>query len=136
MAGVNKVILLGNVGKDPEVRTVGSGMVAGITLATSESYKDKEGKKVETTEWHNLVIWGKLAEIVQKYIKKGDKIYVEGKIVTEKWTDKDGNNRFTTKIKVTELTMLSGGAQKSEGNAPQEAQVIEDSEEGGDGLPF
>ncbi len=100
--GVNKVILIGNLGKDPEVRyTPGGDAVANITLATSESWKDKNtGEQKEKTEWHRVVFFGKLAEIVGQYLKKGSKIYVEGKLQTRKWQDKNGQDRYTTEVVV------------------------------------
>lgn len=106
---VNKVILIGNVGKDPEVRyTPSNQAVAQFSLATSESWKDQSGKQVEKTEWHNLVVWGKLAEICQEYVKKGHKIYVEGRLQTRSWDDKEtGAKRYTTEIVVTDLLMLT-----------------------------
>lgn len=108
--GVNKVILIGNLGKDPEVRYMPSGgAVASATLATSESWKDKQtGDKKEHTEWHNLTFFGKLAEIAGEYLKKGSKVYVEGSIRTEKWQDKEGKDRYTTKIIVNDMQMLDG----------------------------
>jgi single-strand DNA-binding protein len=110
---VNKVILVGHLGKDPEVRYMPSGeAVANVTLATSESWKDKSGEKQEKTEWHNVVFYRRLAEIVGEYVKKGSQIYVEGKITTEKWQDKEGKDRYTTKIVANEMKMLgskSGG---------------------------
>lgn len=136
MAGVNKVILLGNVGKDPEVRHLESGnVVAGLTIATSEKYKDKSGQSQEVTEWHNVVVWGKLAEIVEKYVSKGNQLYVEGKIKTEKWTDKDGNERKTTKIFATEITLLGGKGGSGGGGQAQDVPVMEGSG-GEDDLPF
>ena len=106
--GVNKVILVGNLGKDPEVRYMPSGgAVANTTLATSESWKDKQsGETQERTEWHNLTFYGKVAEIAGEYLKKGSQIYVEGSIRTEKWQDKEGKDRFTTKIIVSDMQML------------------------------
>jgi single-strand DNA-binding protein len=107
---VNKVILIGNIGADPEVRYLDSNkVVANMRLATSEGYKDKEGNRVTQTEWHNLEMWDDLAKIAEKYIRKGKEIYVEGKIKTDTWQDKEGNNRYTTKIRVTSLTLLRGG---------------------------
>jgi single-strand DNA-binding protein len=108
--GINKVILIGNCGKDPDVRFTPAGQaVANVSLATSESWKDKNsGEKVEKTEWHNLVFWGKLAEIVGEYVKKGGQIYVEGKLHTEKWQDKDGKDRYTTKITCDQMLLLGG----------------------------
>lgn len=112
--GVNKVILIGNLGKDPEVRYSPNGSaVANITLATSESWKDKNsGEKQEKTEWHRVVFFGKLAEIAGEYLKKGSQVYVEGRLQTRKWQDKDGKDRYTTEIVANELQMLGsrGGA--------------------------
>lgn len=105
---VNKVILLGNVGADPAIREVNEMKVASFSLATSESYKDKQGNKVEKTEWHNLVVWGALAKVVESYVKKGDKLYVEGKISYRSYEDKEGQQKHITEIKVTELRMLGG----------------------------
>jgi single-strand DNA-binding protein len=109
MAGVNKVILLGNLGKDPEVRHLEGGVaVARLTLATNESYKDKSGKRVEQTEWHNIVLWRGLAEVAEKYLKKGSLIYLEGKIKSRSWEDKDGVKKYTTEIVADTFTMLDG----------------------------
>jgi single-strand DNA-binding protein len=106
---VNKVILIGHLGKDPEVRYLPSGeAVANLTLATSETWKDKTGEKQEKTEWHNVVFFKRLAEIVGEYLKKGSLIYVEGRITTEKWQDKEGKDRYTTKIVANEMKMLGG----------------------------
>ncbi|MBW6461420.1 MAG: single-stranded DNA-binding protein, partial [Bacteroidales bacterium] len=101
MAGINRVILIGNLGKDPEIRNLEGGVkVANFSLATTESYRSKNGDKVEHTEWHNLVLWRGLAEVAENYLKKGNSIYVEGRIRTRDWTDKDGNKRYTTEILV------------------------------------
>ncbi|MCX6182356.1 MAG: single-stranded DNA-binding protein [Bacteroidetes bacterium] len=109
MAGVNKVILVGNLGKDPEVRYLEGGTaVANFTLATTETYKDKNGNRVEQTEWHNVVVWRGLAEIAEKYLKKGNQVYVEGKLRTRTWDDKDGVKRYTTEIIADNMTMLGG----------------------------
>jgi single-strand DNA-binding protein len=114
MSGVNKVILVGRLGADPEVRTLESGTkVASVRLATSERYKDRNGNQQEATEWHNVVLWRGLADITEKYLKKGDQVYVEGRIKTRKWTDKDGNDRYSTDILANELTMLGGGQGRS-----------------------
>lgn len=106
--GVNKVILVGNLGKDPEVRYSPNGSaVANCTLATTESWKDKtSGEKQEKTEWHRVVFFGKLAEIVGEYLKKGSQIYVEGRLQTRKWQDKEGKDRYTTEIVASEMQML------------------------------
>jgi single-strand DNA-binding protein len=106
---VNKVILLGNLGKDPEVRYMTSGeAITTITLATSENWKDKSGEKQEKTEWHRVVFFGKLAEIAGEYLKKGRQVYVEGKLQTRKWQDKEGQDRYTTEIVAKEMTLLGG----------------------------
>jgi len=118
--GVNKVILIGNIGKDPEVRYTQSGTaVCNTSLATSESWKDKQsGEQQERTEWHNLTFFGRMAEVAGEYLKKGSQVYVEGSITTDKWQDKDGNDRYTTKIKVRDMQML-GGKGGSSGNSHQ-----------------
>jgi single-strand DNA-binding protein len=104
---VNKVILVGRLGKDPETRYMTNGeAVTNVTLATSENWKDKNGEKQEKTEWHNLVFYRRLAEIAGEYLKKGSQIYVEGKIQTRKWQDKEGKDRYTTEIVVNEMQML------------------------------
>lgn len=112
--GVNKVILVGNLGRDPEVRYSPNGSaVANVTLATSESWKDKNsGEKQEKTEWHRIVFFGRLAEIAGEYLKKGAQIYVEGRLQTRKWQDKEGHERYTTEIVANEMQMLGsrGGA--------------------------
>ena len=106
--GVNKVILVGNLGKDPEVRySPSGGAVANITLATSESWKDKtSGEKQEKTEWHRVVFFGRLAEIAGEYLKKGAQVYIEGRLQTRKWQDKEGKDRYTTEIVANEMQML------------------------------
>ena len=110
MSGVNKVILVGRLGKDPEVRNLDNGAaVANFTIATSESYKDKTtGEKKEITEWHNVVLWRGLAEISQKYLHKGDMVYIEGKLRTRSW-EKEGVTRYTTEIVADNMTMLNTG---------------------------
>jgi len=107
--GVNKVILIGNLGKDPEVRSFANGgSVCNATLATSESWKDREGNPQERTEWHNVVFNDKLAEIAGKFLRKGSKVYVEGSLRTRKWQDKTGQDRYTTEIRVNDMQMLDG----------------------------
>src|SRR5579872_2810951 len=108
--GVNKVILIGNMGGDPEVRYMpAGGAVANITIATSESWKDKQsGEAQERTEWHRVVFFNRLAEIVSEYLRKGSKVYVEGSLRTRKWTDKNGVERYTTEIVANEMQMLDG----------------------------
>ncbi len=106
MAGINKVILVGNIGKDPEVRHLEGGVaVAKFPLATSETYKKSDGTKVETTEWHNIVMWRGLAEIAEKYVRKGSLVYIEGKIKTNSWED-NGVKKFRTEIIADVMTML------------------------------
>lgn len=117
--GVNKVILVGNLGKDPEVRYMpNGGAVASITLATSESWRDKQtGETKEKTEWHRVVLFGKLAEVAGEYLRKGSQIYIEGKLATRKWQDQSGQERYTTEIHVNvdgTMQMLGG---RQEGNA-------------------
>ena len=139
--GINKVILVGNVGKDPEVRHLDSGVaVTTFPLATSESYKNKEGQKVTNTEWHNVVLWRGLAEVAEKYVKKGNPLYIEGKIRTRSWDDKDGNKRYTTEI-VTDVMQMLGSKQSSEDAAASASEStsavdIENIPAGEDDLPF
>jgi len=108
--GINKVILVGNLGNDPDVRyTAGGAAVTRISIATTEAWKDKEsGEQQEKTEWHKVVFFGKLAEIVAEYLKKGSQVYVEGRLQTNKWQDKEGNDRYTTEIIASEMQMLGG----------------------------
>jgi single-strand DNA-binding protein len=114
MASVNKVILVGNVGRDPESRYMPSGdAIVNLSLATTDTWKDKNGEKQERTEWHRVVIFGKTAEIAVQYLKKGSQIYIEGRLQTRKWTDKEGHERYTTEIVADRMQMLgsrSGGA--------------------------
>jgi len=123
MAGsINKVILIGNLGKDPEIRHLESGVsVANYPIATSEVYKDrKTGEKVTQTEWHNIVLWRGLAEISEKYLKKGDKVYIEGKLRTRSWQDQEGNNRYTTEVIADNLTMLGKNPDNRKENTTSE----------------
>lgn len=109
MASVNKVILIGNLGKDPETRYMQNGdAVTSIALATTDTWKDKNGEKQEKTEWHRVTFYRKLAEIVGEYLKKGRSVYVEGRLETKKWTDKNGVERYTTEIIATDMKMLGG----------------------------
>ena len=113
--GVNKVILVGNLGKDPEIKYTASGAaIANLTLATSESWNDKQsGEKVEKTEWHRVVAFQRLAEIMGEYLRKGSQVYIEGKLQTRKWQDQNGQDRWTTEIVANEMQML--GARGGEG---------------------
>ncbi|MCB2378859.1 single-stranded DNA-binding protein [Hymenobacter sp. BT635] len=144
MAGINKVILVGNLGKDPEVRHLeGGSSVAHFTLATNDYYKDKSGNRVERTEWHNITAWRGLAEMAEKYLKKGQQIYVEGKLRTRQYQDKDNQTRYITEIVADEISMLGGRPQNDtqasngqQGNEhPAEAQTFRQEPEI-DQLPF
>lgn len=107
MAGINKAILVGRLGKDPEIRYTPSGTaIANFTMATSENYKDKDGQKQERTEWHRIVAFGKLAEICGEYLAKGKQVYIEGRIQTRSWDDKDGNKKYMTEIVANTMQML------------------------------
>ena len=121
--GVNKVTLIGKVGNDPELRSTQSGSaVANITLATSESWRDKETQETkERVEWHRVIFFGRLAEVVNEYLRKGSQVYVEGRIQTRKWQDKDGNDRYTTEIVANEMQMLGSRGTNSESPANQQS---------------
>ena len=120
MASLNKVILIGNLGKDPETRYAPSGdAICNLVIATSEAWKDKNtGEKKESTEWHRVVFFGKLAEVAAQYLKKGAQVYVEGRMQTRKWQDKDGQDRYTTEIRGDEMKML--GRREGGSDAPQQ----------------
>jgi len=110
MGSVNRVILVGNLGRDAELRyTPGGAAVATLSLATTEMWNDKQGQRQEKTEWHRVVLWGKQAETLQEYLVKGKQVYVEGRLQTRQWDDKDGNKRYTTEIKADRVTLLGGG---------------------------
>jgi len=137
--GVNKVILIGNLGRDPEVRYMPSGnAVANVTLATTDAWKDKQsGEKQERTEWHNIVFYNRLAEIVGEYLKKGSQVYVEGRLQTRKWQDKSGNDRYTTEIIASEMQMLGGrGGSTGYGAEPAPAAAQAATDSGGSGGDF
>ena len=121
--GINKVILVGNLGKDPEVRYSPSGSaMANVTIATSDSWKDKQtGEKQERTEWHRVVFFNRLAEIVGEYLKKGSQVYIEGRLQTRKWQGQDGQDRYTTEIVANEMQMLGGRGGGSAGFQPDSA---------------
>ena len=122
MSGVNKAILIGNLGADPEVRSTGGGTpVANFRLATSETYKTREGQRETRTEWHRVVTFGKLAEICGQYLKKGKQVYIEGRIQTREWEDQTGNKRWTTEIVANQMTML-GRASDGGGYSPEDSQ--------------
>ncbi|MGV6852495.1 MAG: single-stranded DNA-binding protein [bacterium] len=122
--GVNKVILIGNLGRDPDVRYTANGQaVATITLATTDTRKNREtGESQDFTEWHRVVFWGRLAEIASEYLHKGSQIYVEGKLRTNKWTDKSGQDRYTTEVVGREMNMLGGNPNAGGGRPPQQNQ--------------
>ena len=153
MAGVNKVILIGNLGADPEIRNLPSGAsVANFNMATSETYTNKNGERVTQTEWHRIECWEGLAKIAEQYLRKGSSVYIEGKIRTEEWQDKDGNTRYTTRIRAQNMTMLGGrpeganggqddfgsrrpaGGGKTNGNQPEPTSFNDEGMD--DDLPF
>ena len=146
MSGINKVILVGNLGKDPEVRHLeGGAVVAKFPLATSETYKTKEGQRVDQTEWHNIVMWRGLAESAEKYLRKGSLVYIEGKIRTRSWDDKDGNKRFATEIIADTMTMLSSrrsddqqqhGTTEQKPASSEESPSVDIPNTNSDDLPF
>lgn len=135
--GVNKVILVGNLGNDPEVKnTQNGGVIANVTVATSESWKDQQGNTQEKTEWHRVVMYRKTAEIARDYLRKGSKIYLEGSLQTRKWQDKNGQDRYTTEIIARDFQMLDSkpDGQRSERPAQQNHQQHEPDFE--DDIPF
>jgi len=121
---LNKAILIGNLGADPETRYMQDGTcVCNIRLATTERFKDRNGERQERTEWHRVVLWGKLGEIANQYLHKGSQVYIEGRIETRKWQDRDGNDRYSTDIRAREMKMLGGkgeGAPRASTNTPAE----------------
>ena len=142
---VNKAIIIGNLGNDPEIRYTQSGaQVATFTVATSEKWKGQDGQMQESTEWHRIVAWSKLAEICGEYLHKGSKVYIEGKIQTRKWQDQNGNDKYTTEIIARDMKMLSprggeGGGSSSYGSSTQEPPFPESSSRfggTGDDVPF
>ena len=140
MASVNKVILVGNLGKDPEVRYMPSGdAITNITLATTDSWKDKNGEKQEKTEWHRVSFFSRLAEIAGEYLKKGSQVYVEGRLQTRKWQDKDGQDRYTTEIVADRMQMLGsrsgGGNYEVQDKAPAGAGRDNGPSDSGGGRP-
>lgn len=110
--GVNKVILIGNLGQDPELRYTGSGTaVCNMRLATTDTYTNRDGEEVQNTEWHNVVAWGRLGEVCNEYLGKGSQVYFEGKLQTRSWEDRDGNTRYTTEVKALDMTFLDSNRQ-------------------------
>jgi single-strand DNA-binding protein len=127
MASVNKVILVGNLGRDPETRyTTGGDPITNVSIATTDTWKDKNGEKQEKTEWHRVAFFGKLAEIAGEYLKKGSQVYVEGRLQTRKWQDKEGQDKYTTEIVADRMQMLGsragGGAGASSGEPPADRE--------------
>lgn len=141
MSGVNKVILVGNLGKEPEIRHLENNRArATFPLATNETYKNKAGEKVTTTEWHNVVMWGPLAEITEQYLSKGKQVYIEGKLTNRSYVDKEGQTKFITEVVGQNMVLLGGGSGKSNfseaadlSNSTQFDAIEEDE---ADGLPF
>jgi len=140
--GVNKVILIGHLGQDPELRHTGSGTaVCNLSLATDESYTKDSGERVERTEWHRIVAWGRLAETCEQYLEKGRQVYVEGSLQTREWEDNDGNTRQTTEVKAQRIQFLSGSGGSGSGGRARHSQRPERSQpkeqfETDDDLPF
>ena len=140
--GVNKVILVGNLGQDPDTRYMPSGSaVTNVTVATNESWKDKQtGEQKDRTEWHKVAMFGRLAEIAAEYLRKGSQVYVEGRLQTRKWQDKDGKDRYTTEIVASEMQMLGGrgggGAPMRNDNPPQSPPPQNSSDDFDDDIPF
>lgn len=139
--GINKVILVGHLGSDPETRYMPSGgAVTNLRIATSESWRDKtSGEQQERTEWHNVAMFGRLAEVAAEYLRKGSQVYVEGRLRTRKWQDRDGNDRWTTEIVANDMQML-GGRSSGGGGAPAQSQAAADVPPGppelDDDIPF
>jgi len=134
MGSVNKVILVGNLGRDAELRyTPGGAAVATLNLATTEVWNDKGGQRQEKTEWHRIVLWGKQAESLQEYLTKGKQIYVEGRLQTRQWDDKDGNKKYTTEIKADRITLLGGGGGGGRGASMDRGSAVTAHAGGGGG---
>jgi single-strand DNA-binding protein len=134
MGSVNKVILVGNLGRDAELRyTPGGAAVATLNLATTEVWNDKGGQRQENTEWHRIVLWGKQAESLQEYLTKGKQIYVEGRLQTRQWDDKDGNKKYTTEIKADRITLLGGGGGGGRGASMDRGSAVAAHAGGGGG---
>ncbi len=125
MGSVNKVILVGNLGRDAELRyTPGGAAVATINMATTEVWNDKAGQRQEKTEWHRVVLWGKQAESLAEYLTKGKQVYVEGRLQTRQWDDKDGNKRYTTEVRGDRVVLLSGGGRGAPAERPAEGLAV------------
>jgi single-strand DNA-binding protein len=143
MASVNKVILVGNVGRDPEMRTFDSGVTkASFSLATSESYKNRDGEKVTQTEWHNIVVWGNLTKVVEQFVRKGSQIYVEGKLTSRSY-ESDGVTKYITEVRMNEMVLLgkrdenpSSGQSMSSEESPNAPENTSNAADETDDLPF
>lgn len=135
---VNRVILVGNLGQDPDVRTTPTGqLVASLSVATSDSWAGKDGQRQERTEWHKVVVWGKSAEFAQRFLGKGRKVYVEGRLETRSWDDKQsGQKRYSTEIVADQLTALDSGKREEQGQRPAQAQGPVGDDGFVDGVPF
>ncbi len=137
---INKVVLIGHLGQDPEVKHLESGVaVANFSVATKEIYKDKNGEKVTQTEWHRVVMWRGLAEVAEKYLNKGELVYIEGRLRTRSWDDKDGNKRFTTEVFADVMKMLGKKSDLSAPGKHESGSGMEESDpeaSGNDDLPF
>ena len=137
MSSVNKATLIGRVGQDPDIRTLQTGVkVANFSIATSEKFKNSNGEKVEQTEWHRIVLWRGLAEVAEKYVKKGDLLYIEGKIHTRSYQDKDEYTKYVTEITGDNMVMLGGGKRREEPSAPEPPASEPGQEQPADDLPF
>ena len=137
MNGVNKVILLGNVGKDPEIQHLEGGVsVARFPMATTESYKDKNGNKIDQTEWHNIVAWRGLADVTEKIVRKGSQLYIEGRLRTRQWEDKDKNKRYTTEIVADVITVTGRKPDAGGTGADGAASSFDMNANDGNDLPF
>ena len=139
MGSLNKVMLIGNLGRDAEVRHTSNGTaVSTLNLATTERWKDKDGEKQEKTEWHRIIVWGKTAESLSQYLTKGKQIYVEGKLQTRQWDDKEGVTRYTTEIKADRITLLGSGGRRDESGQRQGNDDVKSGSEPltADDIPF
>lgn len=142
MSGVNKVILVGRLGADPEIKTVGSGQsVARLSLATSENWTGKDGQKQERTEWHRIVVWGRQAENCAKHLSKGRQVYVEGRLQTRSWEDPQGQKKYSTEIVASTVQFLGGGSERSANNGTSDESQLNDfgpepAFDAGDEIPF
>lgn len=137
MKGINKVILMGTLGKEPEIRKTQTGdSVANVSIATNEIYKDKSDNQQTQTEWHKVVFFGRLAEIVEQYLKKGSKVYIEGKLRTRKWQDKNNQDRYTTEIVASEMQMLDGKESVDVPATAEQKSLITSDAFDDDSIPF